>query len=104
VSQATVRRLIDRALLRPNKAIRHIRIAKEQIDEFARSVWTRLVISDWGQHLEPRAPEGFNAKSAVPCARFVQEWAHFCLPSDALQKFANFGHYPGKSGSFWSIL
>lgn len=38
VSQATVRRLIDRGLLRANKAIRHIRISVEQIDEFARSV------------------------------------------------------------------
>ena len=38
VSPITVRRLIQRGLLRPNKAIRHLRIAKEQINEFARSV------------------------------------------------------------------
>lgn len=38
VSEVTVRRLIGRGLLRPNKAIRHIRIAKEQIESFARNV------------------------------------------------------------------
>jgi excisionase family DNA binding protein len=35
LSEATVRRLIDRGLLRPSKAVRHIRIPREQIDEFA---------------------------------------------------------------------
>lgn len=38
VSKVTVRRLIDRGLLRPNRTIRHIRIAREQIDEFVRNV------------------------------------------------------------------
>jgi excisionase family DNA binding protein len=37
LSRATVRRLIDRGLLRPSKAVRHIRIPREQIDEFARA-------------------------------------------------------------------
>jgi excisionase family DNA binding protein len=37
LSEATVRRLIDRGLLRPSKAVRHIRIPREQIDEFART-------------------------------------------------------------------
>lgn len=37
LSQATVRRLINRGLLRSSKATRHIRIPREQIDEFARS-------------------------------------------------------------------
>jgi excisionase family DNA binding protein len=36
LSEATVRRLIDRGLLRPSKATRHIRIPRDQIDEFAR--------------------------------------------------------------------
>ena len=37
LSQATVRRLICRGLLRSSKATRRIRIPKEQIDEFART-------------------------------------------------------------------
>lgn len=37
LSEPTVRRLINRGLLRPNKAIRHIRISREQLDEFART-------------------------------------------------------------------
>jgi excisionase family DNA binding protein len=37
LSQATVRRLIARGLLRSSKATRHIRIPRQQIDEFARS-------------------------------------------------------------------
>ena len=37
LSQATVRRLIDRGLLRSSKATRNIRIPREQIDEFART-------------------------------------------------------------------
>ncbi|PYI98579.1 MAG: hypothetical protein DME98_03900 [Verrucomicrobia bacterium] len=37
LSEATVRRLIARGLLRSSKATRHIRIPREQIDEFARA-------------------------------------------------------------------
>jgi excisionase family DNA binding protein len=37
LSEATVRRLIDRGLLRTSKATRHIRIPKEQIDNFVRT-------------------------------------------------------------------
>jgi excisionase family DNA binding protein len=37
LSEATVRRLITRGLLRPSKATRHIRIPREQIDEFSRN-------------------------------------------------------------------
>jgi excisionase family DNA binding protein len=37
LSEATVRRLIDRGLLRSSKATRNIRIPREQIDEFARA-------------------------------------------------------------------
>jgi len=37
ISEPTVRRLISRGLLRPNRAIRHIRIPREQLDEFART-------------------------------------------------------------------
>ena len=46
VSPATVRRLIDRGLFRPNKAIRHIRIAREQIDEFASLASVKLAIRE----------------------------------------------------------
>src|ERR1700730_5008896 len=35
ISEPTVRRLINRGLLHPNRAIRHIRIPREQLDEFA---------------------------------------------------------------------
>ncbi len=38
LSEATVRRLISRGLLRPSRAIRHIRIPREQLDEFAPNV------------------------------------------------------------------
>lgn len=37
LSEATVRRLIDRGLLRSSKATRHIRIPREQIDNFVRT-------------------------------------------------------------------
>jgi excisionase family DNA binding protein len=37
LSQATVRRLIKRDLLRSSKATRHIQIPKEQIDKFVRT-------------------------------------------------------------------
>jgi helix-turn-helix protein/tetratricopeptide repeat protein len=37
LSEATVRKLIDRRLLRSSKATRSIRIPREQIDEFART-------------------------------------------------------------------
>jgi excisionase family DNA binding protein len=37
LSQATVSRLIHRGLLRSSKATRHIRIPREQIEEFART-------------------------------------------------------------------
>jgi len=37
LSPVSVRRLIRRGLLRPSRATRHIRIAKEEIDQFARS-------------------------------------------------------------------
>jgi excisionase family DNA binding protein len=36
VSEVTVRRLIARGLLRPSRALRHLRIPKEQIEEFIR--------------------------------------------------------------------
>jgi excisionase family DNA binding protein len=35
VSEVTVRRLIARGLLRPNRALRHLRISREQIEHFA---------------------------------------------------------------------
>jgi excisionase family DNA binding protein len=37
VSAATVRRLIQRGLLQSSKATRHIRIPREELDQFARS-------------------------------------------------------------------
>ena len=37
LSTATVRRLIDRELLRPWRATRHIRISNEELERFSRS-------------------------------------------------------------------
>jgi len=34
ISQITVRRLIERGLIRPNRALRHILISKAELDRF----------------------------------------------------------------------
>ena len=38
LSIPTVRRLIDRGLLRPNRAVRHLRFPREELDRFARGI------------------------------------------------------------------